>query len=333
MNRFQAALFLALIPALASGQTGTVSGRIADASKKTPLKGVHLKLMNEKDTTEAYIETTDASGAFLFLNIRYQRCRLEATSVGYAPLAMPVAIDRPAVALGEIALTLRLIPLGEIVIQRDPPPTVQKADTTEFNARAFKTNPDATTEELLAKMPGITVDNSGTVTAQGEQVQQILVDGKPFFGNDPTLAIRNLPADAIEKIQVFDKMSDQAEFTGFDDGQALKTINIITRTEKRNSGFGKLTGGFGDDTRYLTGGDINIFSGATRISAIGLSNNVNQQNFSTQDLLGVVNSSNCRVGDQVKLYHPPNSPTLLHRDRQAVPVSYTHLTVPTNREV
>jgi hypothetical protein len=296
MKKHHIALLIMILPAMARTQTAVVNGRVVNGTASSPLKGVHVKLTNERDTTETYIATTDASGAFSFQNIRYLTCRLEATSVGFAGLTRKIVIDRPSLNLGDLPLTLRLIPLGEIVVQRDPPPAVQKADTTEFNARAFKTNPDATTEELLAKMPGITVDNSGTVSAHGEQVQQILVDGRPFFGSDPTLAIRNLPADAIEKIQVFDKMSDQAEFTGFDDGQAVKTINIITRLEKRNQGFGKLTGGYGDDTRYLTGGNINIFSGGTRLSVIGLSNNVNQQNFSTQDLLGVVNSSNQSAG-------------------------------------
>ncbi len=296
MNRHLLIFILLLLPGTARAQSATFSGRVVDGVKSSTLKGAHVKMVNEKDTTDAAIETTDAAGAFSFLNVRYLPYRLEVSSVGYAPLSRAVLVDQPAIRLGDIPLVLRLIPLGEIVVQRDPPPTVQKADTTEFNARAFKTHPDATTEELLAKMPGITVDNSGTVTAQGEQVQQILVDGKPFFGNDPTLAIRNLPADAIEKIQVFDKMSDQAEFTGFDDGQALKTINIVTRMEKRNQGFGKLTAGYGNDTRYLTGGDLNIFSGATRLSVIGISNNVNQQNFSTQDLLGVVNSSRQSAG-------------------------------------
>jgi hypothetical protein len=296
MNRHHFVLILVLFPAMARTQTALVNGRVVDAIKKSPLKGVHVRLTNVRDTTEIYIETTDPSGVFSFTNVRYLTCRLEATIVGYGALTRTITLDRPSVSLGDLPLSLRLIPLGEIVVQRNPPPMVQKADTTEFNARAFKTNPDATTEELLAKMPGITVDNSGTVSAHGEQVQQILVDGKPFFGNDPTLAIRNLPADAIEKIQVFDKMSDQAEFTGFDDGQAVRTINIVTRLEKRNQGFGKLTGGYGDDTRYTTGGDLNIFSGGTRLSFIGLSNNVNQQNFSTQDILGVVNSSTQRAG-------------------------------------
>ncbi|HUI63719.1 MAG TPA: carboxypeptidase regulatory-like domain-containing protein, partial [Bacteroidota bacterium] len=287
---------LTLFPALLQAQTAEVSGRVVDSMTKSPLKGVHIRLTNERDSTELYLSATDAQGAFSIPKVRYQTFRLEATLVGFDRLSQTIRVERPLVVLGDLQLTLRLIPLGEVVVRRDPPPTVQKADTTEFNALAFKTHPDATTEELLAKLPGVTVDNSGTVTAQGEQVQQILVDGRPFFGNDPTVAIRNLPADAIEKIQVFDKMSDQAEFTGFDDGQAIKTINIITRPEKRNRGFGKLAGGYGDDTRYQTGGDINIFSGGTRLSMIGLSNNVNQQNFSTQDILGVINSSNQRAG-------------------------------------
>ena len=229
MKKYHIALLIMILPAMARTQTAVVNGRVVNGTASSPLKGVHVKLTNESDTTETYFATTDASGSFSFQNIRYLTCRLEATSVGFAGLTRKIVIDRPSLNLGDMPLTLRLIPLGEIVVQRDPPPAVQKADTTEFNARAFKTNPDATTEELLAKMPGITVDNSGTVTAHGEQVQQILVDGRPFFGSDPTLAIRNLPADAIEKIQVFDKMSDQAEFTGFDDGQAVKTINIIRR--------------------------------------------------------------------------------------------------------
>ena len=130
------------------------------------------------------------------------------------------------------------IQLGEVDIEGSPPPAVQKADTTEFNAGAFKTNPDALAEDLVGKLPGVIVTN-GTVTAQGETVQQVLVDGKPFFGSDPTLALRNLPADAIAKIQIFDQMSDQAQFTGFDDGQSVKTLNIITRDEQTESAIRK----------------------------------------------------------------------------------------------
>src|SRR5207245_115544 len=146
-----------------------------------------------------------------------------------------------SVDLGDLVLSETVIPLGGVTVEGAVPPALQKADTTEYNARAFKTNPDAVAEDLVAKMPGITVEN-GTVKAHGEDVQQVLVDGRPFFGTDPTLALRNLPADAIEKIQVFDKMSEQAAFTGFDDGQSMKTMNVVTRTDRSNQQFVKSDG-------------------------------------------------------------------------------------------
>src|SRR5204863_8119425 len=122
------------------------------------------------------------------------------------------------------------------------PPSTQAGDTTQYNAKAFKTNPDANAEDLINKMPGIT-SQGGQVQAQGENVQQVLVDGKPLFGNDPNAALKNLPAEVIDKIQVFDKKSDQSQFTGFDDGNSQKTLNIITKSIFRNGQFGKVYGG------------------------------------------------------------------------------------------
>ncbi len=162
----------------------------------------------------------------------------------------------------------------------------QTGDTTSFHADAYKTNPDATAEDLVTKMPGVTSDNTG-VKVNGEAVQQVYVDGKPFFGTDPTLALRNLPSEVIDKIQVFDKLSDQATFTGFDDGNSQKTINIVTKQAKSEGVFGKVFAGYGTDDTYTAGGNLNIFNGDQRISLLALSNNINQQNFSSQDLLGV----------------------------------------------
>jgi hypothetical protein len=150
--------------------------------------------------------------------------------------------------------------------------------------------PDASAEDLIEKMPGVVVED-GKVQAQGEDIKEVLVDGKPFFGNDPTAALRNLPAEVIDKIQVFDQTSQQAQFSGFDDGETSKTINIITKVDRRNGQFGKVYGGYGTDDRYQAGGNASLFDGNRRISIIGQSNNVNQQNFSTEDLLGVVSSS------------------------------------------
>ena len=162
----------------------------------------------------------------------------------------------------------------------------QKEDTVQFLAKGFKTNIDATAEELITKIPGV-VREDGVIKTQGEEVKNILVDGKQFFGEDPDIALKNLPAELIEKIQIYDRMSDQAQFTGFDDGQSTKTINIITRQDRQRGQFGKLYAGYGTDDRYLSGGNLNLFSQERRIALIGLVNNINQQNFSAQDLLGI----------------------------------------------
>ena len=149
-------------------------------------------------------------------------------------------------------------------------------------------------------MPGIVVDNSGNIQAQGEAVQNVLVDGKPFFNGDPTLALRNLPADIVQNIEVFDKKSEQAEFTGFDDGNSVKTINVVTRRGMQFGVFGKIIGGGGLDkdknADYQGYSAINLFRGSQRITFLGMSNNINVQNFSSQDLAGVISNAGSRGG-------------------------------------
>jgi hypothetical protein len=162
----------------------------------------------------------------------------------------------------------------------------QQGDTTIFNAGAYKVNPDATAEDLLTKMPGITSQN-GVVSAQGEQVKRVLVDGTEFFGDDASIALKSLPAAVIDKVQVFDKLSDQAQFTGFDDGNSEKTLNIVTKKGMDHGVFGNASLGHGTDERYVGSLSLNWFNGSRRISLLGQSNNINQQNFSAQDLVGL----------------------------------------------
>src|SRR5690606_7623294 len=129
--------------------------------------------------------------------------------------------------------------LEAVVIIARAPAAVQKGDTSQFSASQYKVNPDASTEDLIKKMPGITVGKDGTVTAQGEQVRKVTVDGKEFFGDDASAALKNLPSEIVDKIQVFDKLSDQAQMTGVDDGNSEKTINIVTKTGVKNGQFGR----------------------------------------------------------------------------------------------
>jgi hypothetical protein len=280
-------ILLFLVPSTAAAQNAILKGRIIDSTSQKPLAGVELKLTRLIDTMDVRAGGNQDDGSFEFTNLRFAAYRLEATYVGHVKLVRIIQIDVPVLDAGDLRMSEGVIPLGEVVVTSRMPTVEQVGDTTVYNARVFKTDPDAAAEDLVAKMPGIIVDNNG-VKAEGEDVQQILVDGRPFFGSDPLLALRNLPAEVIEKVQVYDKMSDQAEFTGFDDGQSVKTINIITRPDRRNTQFGKIFGGYGEDSRYAGGGNLNLFAGDRRVSLIGLSNNVNQQNFSMQDILGVI---------------------------------------------
>jgi len=288
------ALFLALaaLAALpARAPAATLRGRILDPRGRAPVAGVHVKLTATDDTTDVHATSSAEDGTFQLTDLRLQEYRLDASRVGYAHLQRTLRVRRPDQDAGNLNLPEAAVRLRESVVEASPPPAVQRADTTEFMARAYRTHPDADAGELLAKMPGITVDNS-TVKTNGETVQQVLVDGRPFFGTDPMIAIHSLPAEVVDKIQVFDKLSDQAEFTGFDDGQSVKTINVVLRPERRNGQFGKSYAGYGEDGRYIAGGNGNFLRGDHRLSLIGLTNNTNQQNFSAQDLLGVLNAAN-----------------------------------------
>ena len=272
-------------------QNISVYGIIQD-SKRIPLFAVDIRVINIQDTTKTFFTISDRSGYFFFLLPESHQYRLEATYIGYKKIVKTISVDKHSIDLGTLTMTEIPITVKEVVVEANVPAAVQNGDTTEYIARAFKTNPDAVAEDLITKMPGITVDNSGTVRAGGETVQRVLVDSKPFFGDDPTLALRNLPAEVVEKIQVFDQMSDQAQFTGFDDGQSVKAMNIVTRSANAHSEFGRASSGYGENDRYMVGAALNKFDGDSRLSVVGLTNNVNQQNFTAQDVLGTGPSAN-----------------------------------------
>jgi hypothetical protein len=202
---------------------------------------------------------------------------------------------REPVELGELILLEDTKVLGEVLVKGVSVVGEQKGDTTSFNANAFKTQTNAQAEDLIRKMPGITMQG-GQIQAQGEQVQKILVDGREFFGSDPNIALRNLPADAIDRVEVLDQRSDQSRLTGFDDGSYTKTINIILRSDRKNGSFGRTYAGYGNDDRYAAGGSVNFFKGDQRISVLGLFNNINQQNFSSQDLAGLTANASAGAG-------------------------------------
>ncbi len=275
------------------GQSISLSGKVVDLKDSLPLTGANVSI--EADSSFRRGAITDIDGNFRMEKLPPGRYLIVVTFVGYKPLQRNIRLEEPATDIGVLGLEENTEVLKEIEVAGVRTRVEQNGDTTQYHADAYQTNPDANAEDLIRKMPGVVVEN-GKVQAQGEEVKRVLVDGNEFFADDPTLALRNLPAEVIDKVQVYDEMSDQAKFTGFEDGNTSKTINIITKPGKRNGQFGKLYAGYGTDDRYLAGGNVNYFNGAQRISVIGLSNNINQQNFSTQDLLGVVGSNSQRRG-------------------------------------
>ncbi len=284
-------LICVLLSSTSFAQEYSVRGKIID-EKKSPLPWVIVKLVNSPDSTKTYRSQTNVEGVFLFTGIPEATYKLEATAVGRRTISFAVRPAGKTVDVGSLVMVEVPITIREVEIKGRIPPAVQNGDTTEYASSSVKINRDATMEDLLSKLPGVIVNN-GTVTVGGETVQRVLVDGRPYFGDDPTLAVRNLPAEVIDRIQVFDQMSDQAQFTGFDDGQSVKAINVVTRRNRRNLNFGKVTAGYGDDDgRYDAAANINMFDGNSRVSLLGSSNNVNQQDFSTQDILGVISTRN-----------------------------------------
>ena len=277
---------LQLISLLSYAQTVTVSGTIIDTNDNSPLIGTHIFLKNGANTQTT---ASDVDGVFEFKNVADGNYQLEVSYIGYQIFSQEIQVNGAAVNLGNLKMKEGL-ELQEIQVVEKVLPVIQLEDTTQFNADAYQTLPDADASNLIEKMPTVVVED-GKIQAQGEDVKKVLVDGKPFFGNDPTAALKNLPAEVIDKIQIYDEQSDQAKFTGFDDGETSKTINIITKKNMRSGQFGKIYGGYGYENKYQAGGNINIFNGDQRISIIGLSNNINVQNFSSEDLLGVVGSS------------------------------------------
>ncbi len=293
-------LALASCPLSAIAQTFSVSGSIKDSKDGQPLTGVILSLFPKDDTTKVQNGITDIDGLFSITDVAPGSYILKTNYIGYAVRTQTVTVVNADVALGNISISAGANTLSGVTVTAEQLRAQQSGDTSSFNANSYKTNPDANAEDLITKMPGVTSEN-GTVKVNGEQVQKVLVDGKEFFGDDPNAAIKNLPAEIIDKIQIFDQASEQAQFTGFDDGNTSKTINIVTKRSKANGSFGKISAGYGvdddsKDSRYTVGSNINFFNGDRRISIVALANNVNQQNFSSEDLLGVTSASAGRGG-------------------------------------
>lgn len=262
-----------------------ISGRVVDA-QRAPIPGATVLMVALPDTTERWGVVANARGEFELVLPQPGGYRLRVSSVGYRTLERTVFL-RHSQNLGELLLETAAVKAGEVTVEAVQERATVKADTVEYAASAYRVNPDATAEDLVRKLPGVTIQG-GQLQAHGETVQRVLVDGREFFGQDPMAVLRNLPAEIVQSVQVFDRESEQARLTGIrDPASTEKTLNIITNPAMRTGRFGRLYGGYGTMRRYQAGATINFFRDTLRFSLVGLSNNVNQQNFAFDDILGI----------------------------------------------
>lgn len=268
-------------------QNGKISGVIVDSPAVNKISGATITLLKKQDSALISFTLTSSDGRFQLNGVPNGDYRLLITHVNFHNENRFIKIDatHQQVEMGDIRLYDKYRTMNEIVVQAEAPPITLKEDTVEYNAGSFKTQPNANVEELLKKLPGVKVEKDGTVKAQGQKVNRVFVDGKEFFGNDPKLATRNLSADAIDKVQVYDRQSDQSQLTGFDDGNSEKAINLKLKKDKKKGLFGKAMAGAGTDQRYEGRFNINSFKGARQLSVIGMGNNTNAEGFSFMDLL------------------------------------------------
>ena len=295
-------VFLFSVTALFSqSQSYHLSGTILDQTENTGIPLATVSLVSPEDSSLVTGTTTDLDGGFELGNVQKGPYLMKVQYLGYQTTYEDVMVEKD-MTLQPIGLLQEAQKLDEIIIQAEATLSTQKGDTTQFNASAYTTLADASGIDLVEKMPGIMMQD-GKLQAQGEEVAQILIDGKPFFGTNVKLALESLPAEIIDKVEVFDKKSDKAELSGFDDGNEARTINIITKPSTRKARFGRTTGGYGTDDHYQLGANVNFFNDDRRITVTGMSNNINAVSYSadpnsqddvrTQD--GIINTNNIGV--------------------------------------
>ena len=292
-------IFLFFMVAANGQNTGSIKGSIRDTTAKTGLKNAVISVLQAKDSILVKFTRAASDGAFEIDKLPRGKYQLLITYPGYADYVERFTLDsvKTSYEFGAINMLLKAKLLEDVIIKGVRSAIKIKGDTTEFDARAFVVQPNAKVEDLLKQLPGIQVDKDGKITAEGQAVNKVLVDGEEFFGDDPTLVTKNIRADMVDKVQLYDKKSDQATFTGIDDGQKTKTINIKLKADKKNGYFGKAAAADGTDGYYEGQLLYNQFTAKTKFSAFGITSNDGKTGLGWQDSQKYGSSDNMQVSD------------------------------------
>ena len=263
-----------------------LEGVIIDEESET-LTGATVVVIDHQDSSMLAFAISDEHGKFVLENVAPGAQILQVSFVGYLTNAQVIQVvdqqERQDIGVVQLSPTTEI--LQEITVKAEHIPLGIIGDTLSYNTAAFKTRPGATVEDLLKQLPGVEVERDGSIKAMGEDVENVLVDGKEFFGNDPKIATRNLEAEAIDKVQVFDKKSEIAEFTGIDDGQEEKTINLKLKEDYKHGGFGTVEINGGPEGDYSGKLNYNRFTPSLQAATILSANNINKQSFSFNEYI------------------------------------------------
>ncbi len=285
-----------LLAGKALAQKHTISGILMDTLGDPLINGT-VVLLHPQDSVMEHFAISNATGVFEIKGVPDGTFIFQASYVGYRSSYKSISVAGENQNLGPVLLKSESLYLDGATVTAERIPIMIKKDTIEYNAGSFRTQPNDAVEDLLKQLPGVEVDKDGTIKAQGQAIRNITVDGKEFFGNDPKIASQNLPADAVDKVQVFDRKSEVAEFTGVDDGVQNKSINLKLKDDKKKGAFGNITAGYGTDDRYESKVNINRFNKKSQLSFLGRANSVNQQGFSFEDYISFSGGLQNLMGD------------------------------------
>ncbi len=264
-------------------QTYSIKGAVSDTLNNTPLQRASVVIIRTSDSVIQCFTRTKADGSFELKVPDQGKYILQITFPSFAEYVDVINVKKNITDYGLIPMVSKEHLLQEFVLNQQVAAIKIKGDTTEYMADSFKVKDNATVEDLLKRLPGIQVDKNGQITAQGETVQKVLVDGEEFFSDDPKVVTEGLQAGVVKKVQVYDKKSDQTEFTGIDDGQKTKTINLELKDDKKKGYFGKIDAGGGTGGYFQDQGMINDFKSKMQLSAFGIMSNTDKVGLGWQD--------------------------------------------------
>lgn len=276
-------LFFVCLPAFS--QNITLRGKVLEDKTQLPLESATVYLTRVSDTTVVDYTITEKNGAFVMKTPKSAKSMLLKISyVGFKTYTQELKSVSEDFDFGTLKLLDNDNKLDEVVLKSEAPPVRIKNDTLEFNASSFKLRPDANVETLLKQLPGVEIDSEGKITVNGKEVNQILVNGKPFFDKDGKIALQNLPSDIINKVQVTDSKTKAEEISGKKASSDAASINLTIDEDKNKGFFGKFTGGYGSDNRYESSLLMNYFKDTRKISILGSANNINSSGFSMNEI-------------------------------------------------